>query len=279
MGRCIYCGENAGLLRSVHLTCLEKHEAGWQQMVSVATQAAMGASGDLEGLTSDLEKLAKSNYVPTSNISAALVEAWEKAVIEALKDDGLSEDEETHLTEYREHFSLSQADLDARGAYTQMVKAGVIREILEGKVPSRVNIQGVIPFNLQKSESLVWLFQHVPLYEVRVRRERTGSFGGATVRVMKGVYFHTGRFGSHAVEKSATEHVDTGLLGITNKHIYFAGPLRKFRIPYAKIVSFEPYSDGIGVMRDAASAKPQTFVTEDGWFTYNLVFNLSQMQA
>lgn len=31
------------------------------------------------------------------------------------------------------------------------------------------------------------------------------------------------------------------------------------------------------LMRDAASAKPQIFITGDGWFTYNLVTNLAQI--
>jgi len=50
-------------------------------------------------------------------------------------------------------------------------------------------------------------------------------------------------------------------------------------VPYSKIVSFTPYSDGIGIQRDAASAKPQTFVTGDGWFIYNLVVNLAREQV
>jgi len=49
--------------------------------------------------------------------------------------------------------------------------------------------------------------------------------------------------------------------------------------PYAKIVSFEPFSDGLGLVRDAAIAKPQIFVTGDGWFTYNLVTNLSRIHS
>ena len=43
------------------------------------------------------------------------------------------------------------------------------------------------------------------------------------------------------------------------------------------IVAFEPYEDGFGIMRDAQTAKPQTFVTGDGWFVYNLATNLAQM--
>ena len=46
---------------------------------------------------------------------------------------------------------------------------------------------------------------------------------------------------------------------------------------YDKIVDFEPYSDGFGIMRDAQAAKPQDFKTGDGWFASNLTTNLAQM--
>ena len=94
---------------------------------------------------------------------------------------------------------------------------------------------------------------------------------------MKGVYYRTGSFRGHPVETTQTKLVATGLLGVTTKHIYFAGDRTSFRIPYGKVVSFTPFSDGIGVMKDAASARPQTFDTGEGWFIYNLVMNLSQM--
>ena len=65
-------------------------------------------------------------------------------------------------------------------------------------------------------------------------------------------------------------------MGVTSKHIYFHGARKRFRVRYDRIVSFEPYRDGIGIMRDAQTAKPQTFQTGDGWFIYNLVTNLAQ---
>ena len=61
------------------------------------------------------------------------------------------------------------------------------------------------------------------------------------------------------------------MLGLTTKHIYFAGSRKRFRVRYDKIVAFDPFSDGFGIMRDAQTAKPQTFQTGDGWFPYNLV--------
>ena len=58
---------------------------------------------------------------------------------------------------------------------------------------------------------------------------------------------------------------------------YYAGARKKFRVRYDRIVSFDPYNDGFGIMRDAQTAKPQTFRTGDGWFAYNLAVNLAQL--
>ena len=50
-------------------------------------------------------------------------------------------------------------------------------------------------------------------------------------------------------------------LGLTTKHIYFAGSRKKFRVRYDRIVSIDPYEDGFGIMRDAQTTRTQTFRT------------------
>ena len=45
------------------------------------------------------------------------------------------------------------------------------------------------------------------------------------------------------------------------------------------IVGFDSYEDGLGIMRDAQTAKPQTFRTGHGWFVFNLATNLAQIQS
>jgi hypothetical protein len=117
----------------------------------------------------------------------------------------------------------------------------------------------------------------VAYYEQETRREYVGGYQGVSIRIARGLYYRTGGFKGHPVQKTETVYMDTGLLGVTNKHIYFAGSRKKFRIRHDKIVFFTPYSDGIGVQRDVASAKPQSFVTGDGWFTYNLLSNVSKL--
>ena len=139
-----------------------------------------------------------------------------------------------------------------------------------GIIPQRQNIQGRVPFNVMKSETLVWVIDGVDYLETVTRRERRGSFHGVSIRVPKGLYYRPSTSRSRSLEWEETVHFDTGLLGLTTRRIYFSGPRKKFRVQYDRLVSFKPYSDGLGIMREARTAKPQSFVTGDGWFVYNL---------
>ena len=104
-----------------------------------------------------------------------LVRAWEAAVEGALEDGPFTLDEENALTRYINHFNLSQSQLDAHCVHTSLIKAAVLREIAEGVVPDRQQLRGNVPFNLMKSEKLVWVMDDVDYIETVVRRERRGS--------------------------------------------------------------------------------------------------------
>ena len=140
-----------------------------------------------------------------------------------------------------EQFSLTERHFRNSTSYLKMVKCAALREILEGKIPERLNIEGNLPFNLQKSEKLVWLFKDVDYYEQRVKREFVGGHHGVSLRIAKGVYYRTGAFRGKPIEKVETLFMGNGLLGITNKHIYFNIPQRicipENRIPPKKITT------------------------------------------
>ena len=238
--------------------------------------AAAIATEDGEHSLDALADVLDQSALSSERRRALLAEAWEEAVAAVLEDGVVSLDEEAALVGYLRRFGLSAEDVNAAGGHTQMVKGAVIREAAEGLVPERAQFDGRPPFNLMKSEQLVWIMQDVDYHEVVTRRERRGTSHGLSIRVAKGLYYRPGMFRSHMREWEETVHVDSGLLGITSKHIYFQGRRKRFRIRYDRIVSFEPYDDGFGVMRDAQTAKPQSFRTGDGWFAYNLVVNLAQ---
>ena len=219
----------------------------------------------------------KAGMTPTEG-NDLLTQAWEAAVEGVLEDGLLTRDEENALDRYMDHFKLDQRQLDRNGVLTQVVKSAVLRDIAEGIVPHRQNITGRVPFNLMKSEKLVWIIQDVDYYETKTRRERRGSSHGLSIRITRGVYYRPSSFRSQAIEWDETVHADDALLGFTTKHIYFSGPKKKFRVRYDRIVDLEPYDDGFGIMKDNQTAKPQAFRTGDGWFAFNLAVNLGQME-
>lgn len=277
MGNCIHCGRPTGMLRKRHKECETKHQEGRLQVIDYVVAAAE-AKSSVEQLESKLRELQSSHFITDEHVRPLLVKGWQSAVSKAFDDGVLSQEEEDGLDAVREKFGLTQSELDENGSFSQAVKGGVLRELMEGKIPERVSITGTLPFNLQKSERIIWVFTDVDYYEEKRRREYVGGSKGVSIRVAKGIYFRTSAFKGHPVERTETIHAGHGLLAVTNKHLYFGGGSGKdFRVQLDKIVSFEPFSDGIGIQRDAATAKPQIFVTGDGWFTYNVVQNAANL--
>lgn len=283
MGICLYCGKPAGFLSNKHAECREKE---WQrerdivegkQQIAIEVAQAIKGSDNFDVLEKNITEIELSKFVPSADRKALLIKGWENAVEQFLQDRVLEESEEKRLVEFKDRFALSQNELDVNGALTKVTKAAVLRDVLNGIVPQRVKFDESLHINFQKGELVVWAFLGSQYLEDKTSRKFVGGSQGVSVRVAKGVYYRVGAFKGQAVEHTDRVLVDTGSVVVTNKNIYFVGSKKSIRLPYAKIISFEPYSNGIGVMRDAATAKPQIFVTGDGWFTYNLVTNLAKM--
>ena len=269
---CRYCGRKAGVLQRDHPGCRETHRAGWQEMVSQATQAATTHSFNEAILRQSLSAIAQRSHATGEDIERALEEgwkqgvanamsdgiisreeeerlrafrdhltlednaadadaiwdldqasgqrlmlearlaaisvqdgdghlrdlqdalqearldfhqrrrilirAWEAAVEGALEDGLLSLDEENALAKYAAHFGLTQQDLDGNGVQTSLVQAAVIREVTQEIVPQRQRVNGAVPFNLMKSEKLVWVVQGMDYLETVARRERARRLPG-----------------------------------------------------------------------------------------------------
>jgi len=199
MGNCRYCGQPAGLLRSVHKDCGAKHTSGDAEVGLLIERAAKDISA-IGTLKAKLNEIAKTTFISDSELKSLIVNNWSKAVEAAFEDNVLTSDEESNLAEIKNTFGLTQQDLDENGAFTKVVKGSVLRTILDGKVPQRMCVEGNVPFNFQKNETLVWLFQNVKYYEQKTRRQYVGHSSGVSIRVAKGLYFRTGAFAGSPVE-------------------------------------------------------------------------------
>ena len=153
--------------------------------------------------------------------------------MEGVLEDGLlTLDEENALYRYLDHFGISNSQANDAGVHTSIVKAAVIREITEGVVPQRQNITGRIPFNLMKSETLVWITSEVDYLETVVRRENRGSSQGLSIRVARGVYYRPSTFRSRTVFRQWRKFLNSYALKMAGgKRIVVGWPKRHTRIP------------------------------------------------
>lgn len=263
MGVCRFCGRDAGMMRSVHRAC--------EQEIRHALASYFEGRSDLVSLTEVAARLGVNGATGKDLFAGE----WDKAIDRSLEDGILSSDEEKRVIAAAELFALGQNELNEHGNWTALAKAATLRELFEGNMPERLKISG-LSLVLQKGEKIVWAFPDAEYIEQRTQRGFSGVSHGLSIRVMKGVYYRPSVFKGSPVERTAAVSHGKGTLVITNKHVSFVGS-KSIRIPYRKIVTVQPYKDGIGIQRDAATARPQSFVTGDGWFTYNLITNLAQL--
>lgn len=234
---------------------------------------ATGTGRTVDQVHDDILPTAKFSNIEDLELKSLIVLSVEGEMEHYLEDGLLTHAEEHAVEELARRFDIQSDGLDEDSIWAKKNKFSALRDLTEGKLPVRfANMQ--VPFRLMKSEDLVWVFDSVDYGVIKTRREFRGGSTGVSVRIARGVYLRQGAFKGRQVEVEEPVHVDTGLLGITTKHIYFAGPSRSFRIRHSKIVSLTPYSDGLGLTRDTASAKPETFRVNDGWFLYNLLQNI-----
>lgn len=286
MGNCIYCGKKAGFWKSVHPECQLEQEKK-KELLDKACQSALAlamraAKGDIDStnIKEQLQEMASASSFSPTLLKGIAVLAWEKTLEEYLEEKVFTAQEENDLMKYAHFLDLGQEDLNKNGGVFRATQAAILRDLSEGKTPNRMHLSGNLPFVLQKGETIIWYQKDCTYMEEKTFRSYVGGSAGMSVRIMKGVYYRTSAFKGHPVETSKVVPIDRGTVAITTKNIYFAGARKSYRIPFAKIVSLSPYSDGFGVFKEAANSKQQIFITGNGWFFGNLLANFcAQAQA
>ncbi len=223
-----------------------------------------------------IDLVAQMSYIGANALRPLILDGWKQAVEQALQDHVLTIQEERALYQIARQFMLSDDEMKKDGVISRVDKAVMIRNIMQGAIPEFPIDDLRLPFNLQKSEKIVWLFAEVDYYEQQKRTRYMVGSKEVSASTALALYLKTTEVSAEVIESEESVKVDRGILGVTTKHIYFAGSKKSIRIHYSDIVSFKHYSDGFGVVHDTPQASPQEFVTDDGWFAYNLVTNLAR---
>ena len=250
MGNCKYCGQSAGLFKDKHEACANDLYDGLNAVIEPCIVAALKGEA-LDGLPRRIQETFSTALpslpLDSLRINSFLIGGWIRAVNVAMKDGRLSEQEFQGLNLYRRYFNLKEAELDEEGQFSYFERAALLKFLAHDRIVPRFDHKrarskhGRIPFNLMRSEELLWLVTQVP----------------------------------YGLGKKP----DTGFLGLTTRHLYFTGSINSFRIQLERIVSLKQYSDGIGINRDTSPSYQEIFrmSQQDSWLIANLVDELMGM--
>lgn len=274
MGKCKYCGNDAGLFHSKHTDCEQRHLNGIPRIKKILADC-FDSKEDFYLHQNEIRSICLESYLSEDTCRNIYCQVFDSAIEKYLDDGIIDAKEEGTVARFIQFSELPQHLLNANKSLERVVQSKVIQELLNGQIPApKITISGNFPFLLGKNEHMLWLFRDVTLQMQKVRRETVGRTRGVSVRVCKGVYYRTGGFRGRPVETTYMQHIGTGSVCLTDKNLYFHCPEKTLKIPFSKILSLDPYSNGLGVQKDGANDKPMFFENLNSWFCYNVISNL-----
>lgn len=277
MSDCIYCNKDAGFLKSKHSECEVKHVNGCNSLKSLLMNAFSNAT-DFYTIDKEINAIVSDSYIGMEKLRQIYLNTFDESISNFLNDGIISDNEKKTVARFQQYTGLTQQVLNSNKSLEKVVQSDILQSILNGIIPTpSITIQGTLPFMFDKNEKTLWVYRDVELVEQKIKREFVGRSQGMSFRVMKGVYYRVGGFKGSPMETTQMLSIGKGVLVLTDKTIYFNCPQKSLKIPYKKLISIEPYADGLGFQKDGASAKPFFLKGIDSWFTYNLITNLQSI--
>ncbi len=178
MGKCKYCGQDAGVFKRKHAQCEQRHLNGIARIKSIVS-GCFQHKEDFYLHQSEIQNLSNDAYISEDDMRLIYCRSLDAAIEQYLEDGIIDQEEERTVARFIQFTGLPQQVLNANNALEKVVQAKVLQEILKGHVPApRITISGHFPFLLNKNEKLIWLFRDVTLMMQKIRRETVGRTRG-----------------------------------------------------------------------------------------------------
>lgn len=229
----------------------------------------VSANSQLDTIIKNYEELSPNKQKITIN------KAFSDLVDKFCEDNILSDEEEIIVRSAINSFKISPS-YDEDLWFMKFTKYLILKDLMNGILPDRIDFIGS-SVNIQKDESIIYAENGVVFSQPFTTTIRKGNSSSVSVRVAKGVYYKTGSFQSIPVTNTELKIVGEGNLYLTNKNIYFVSTQTSVKIPYNKVINYLPEPEAIEIQKDGSS-KPYRFSLIDGWFVYNFVNNIGNIE-
>ena len=113
-GTCPFCNQKAGILSREHPDCRRTFQAGWNEMVGLAADAARSHEFHANFLQVSLADITRRSYGDANTVTRALEEGWRRAVRCAAADGSITHEEEFRLRRFRDRLGLNRSSAHAQ---------------------------------------------------------------------------------------------------------------------------------------------------------------------
>ena len=273
MGQCDLCGGNARLLKSRHSSCNLNAESLKQSLRDQVFEATL-AGQSFSGLNAQAEKKVQDNRLPIAYFKETILQAANDAACQIAQKSPISDDELARLVNVLKGFGFPEGNRDEilRLKLFGMAFSGMSNTLWQVCNDRYHGDGGRTQFNLQRGEDPIFSAGKVTFAEEQTANTGSRSFGGLSLPIGAGMYYHLGASQGH--KASGLKAVDIGEILITSQSLYFGGRIKTMRISLANVLRYEPYVDGVGICEAYGPSKvfiPDYSGMDTGWFFINLL--------
>jgi hypothetical protein len=270
MGLCIYCGRPAGLFRKQHAACKEQHDYALARIPDFLPKF-LDSDLPADRFCELLQEGAKASFIDKTELSQAVARGISNAIDRAL-DDRLLDDQEL------ERFAgvadvLAPVLSDDNTVSEKLGKVEVLRQLAEARIPDLVDVAGDMPINLHPGETVVWIFNDVPLYRDRSEEPAPDQTTAVPVAFDRADYLRPSALNGAKFPRRRLREEARGDLVTTNRNLFYVRSIDQVtRLSFMKVTGLRAFSDGLEITSGAGQRR--VFVIGDVWFAANLLAGL-----
>ncbi len=264
------------MFRSVHQDCVDAHDQAKRDVaLAFSNMMLVENPPDPKIFKAIVEKLGGDGQLDRQTLRSEILLGLKTSLDTALTDANLSQAELQRFENILSAFDFGANEIDEAGIRPTLVKALILKDLSEGRLSTRLTINGSISIVLKKDEVIQWLFKGVDLSSPRTRASYEGVSHGFSFRLMKGVSYNVSAHKGERVETAVVLSLGKGDLAITNRAIYFIAPGQTKKTALTSIVAVDTYDDGIVVTPNRG--KPQIYLMDEPLFASNLILKVAAL--
>lgn len=171
----------------------------------------------------------------------------QKFIEDAVSDERLSPDEEKEMNEIAKSLGIELSFDD--NSQKALERFRLYWQIENGDLPELKS-----DINLFKGEKLH--FKTAADWVEHKQVTRRINYGGPTarIRLAKGIYYKAGSMGVNRTTEDVWQRLDSGMIYLTDRRIIFMGSRGNKNIRLNKILTFEPYNNGVDIQKSAGKS-------------------------